>query len=244
RLIITARQLGVGRFLFEATAVRAPQPEAVRWRFDGEEVQGGRTIERSFALRRQDAPHATVAVEARTGSGLRGRFALFLANESHLTRRAGHAFLPVVASQFPERRGERLVTSFTTRSLFTRPGRFERLRLKRVPCGPGEPTELVLPARGALDRLLLEPDAAGEFVLELERRDAGPDSCLLEVRLEGTAGEEPFTAMFGLTLGAPRDAELVQDAALVARIVRAQRALGRTQITAEELAAFEATDAR
>lgn len=240
RLMVTAEPIGAASYRFSAVSTTPGERlEQVRWRVGDEAwTAGGPTIERSFALRKQRAPHETVLVEAEAGAQLRGRATVFLVNQSQLTRLMGNAFLPVVASQFPERLKGTLVSRVELRNLFERPTAFDTVTVRAFPCVEGAPTETDWQPSEVLDRVNLEADAITTLRLSLPER-AAAGACSLEIRLKGQAGAEPFTAMWGLATGVPTNAVKVSDPALAERLLKAQQALGRSQITPAELERFE-----
>lgn len=240
RLLITTESVGPSSYRFTATATTGARLDQVRWRI-GEEAwsPGGPALERSFALRPQRSTSETLLIEAEAGR-LRGRTTVFLVNQSHLTRLLGAPFLPVVASQFPERSGAHVLSRLETRNLFRAEGHFETLKLTTSPCDDGAPRELQLPAKDVLDHLTLRADEVDTFQVRLPA-DVVKDSCRVELRLEGTAEDQRFTALWGLATGVPKSAEAVTDPQLLQRLHRARHALGRTNITPTELEAFERT---
>ena len=92
------------------------------------------------------------------------------------------------------------------------------------------------PASELLDHRALTAGGIESYQLQLPDRLIGSGVCAVELRLDGSAADEPFTAMLGLSLGVPSDATVVRDPALLARIAQAQKALGRDSVTTAELA--------
>lgn len=243
RLELSWRQVGPGVFRFAARGVHMPEvPVAASWSFGdgGPASSAALEVVHSYALREQSRPQSsflvTVTASGPDGSSYQAHAALYLANESDVTRRNGHAFLPVVASQFPTRRGEGWALPFQTRSLFDAPGAFDRAHLMRLSCDTGEALDAVsAPASELLDHRALAAGGVESYQLQLPDRLIGSGVCAVELRLDGSAADEPFTAMLGLSLGVPSDATVVRDPALLARIARARKTLGRDSVTAAEL---------
>lgn len=239
RLVITQALIGSAHYRFVAVSSTGALLETVRWRIGDEGwVAGSNTLEHSFALRPQRTTSETVLVEAEAGPDLRGRTTVFLVNQSHLTRLFGNTFLPVVASQFPERVGEKVIAKAQLRNLFSHPTRFDAVVLRAFPCDDGEARE----SRWAPGRLLSQASLGAEAIEAVEVElpaEVLAGSCRVEVRLTGQAEAKPFSAMWGVSTGVPTSAEIVSDPKLLERVRRAQQALGRSTMTPKELEAFE-----
>ncbi len=223
----------------------SPRPAGeVRWDFgDGEEARGVSARHRYRA--RADRPQSTYLVSA-SYDGPVGVEETFVAVT--VVEHAGIA----ARTPFPvlEAEGERFATwsegdgARTTQRLtndLREPVRLEVAEVRAFPCDGSAPSVTQLPAAEVSDVTEVPPGASVEAGLHVPASVAEGSVCQVLVRLGGHAGERLVTSVVGLDTGVPEDRERVEDRELVALLSRVVAERGAGPVTAEDLAAYRAS---
>jgi hypothetical protein len=200
----------------------------------------------SYVLRPQNATFstflATATAVAPNGERVTRKIAVRLTNTYYYANRGPTKVLPVEYDRFPVVRSSELDPKVRIGNVLDTPVRFTEVAIRGSRCKDDHQVDPREKALVGLPRPIeISPGGTFEGSIPLTTAYFDDPVCVLYATLHGTTGPgQPAQASLLLDFGAPKTGKRVTDPALVEKIHKAQKLLGRTQVTPDDLRRLEA----